>query len=86
MLINAKTESFDKRTSVAASGGQEVINSFIGASVEKPPMYDVVRAAMHSHRLSMARMNVVALSSDCATACFHTTADLFLMSGHTPTT
>jgi hypothetical protein len=69
MHINIKTELFDKRTSVTAAGGQNVINSLMHVSAEKPPMYAVVRSAMHSHRQSMARMNVVTLSSDCATKC-----------------
>ena len=75
MLINAKTESFDKRTSMTASGDQKVVTSFIDASVEKPPMYDVVRAVMHSHRLSMTRMNIITFSSDCATNCTSAASD-----------
>jgi hypothetical protein len=47
-------------------GGQNVTNSFIGAAAEKPSMYGTVSSVVHSHRQSMARMDVVALSSDCA--------------------
>ena len=67
--------SFDQRTSVVAAGGRRVINSFIDASTDRPPIDDVVRAVLHSHYIAMSRMNVLTLSSDCATNCTSAASD-----------
>ena len=75
MLINIETVSFDQRTSVVAAGGRRLTNSFIGASSDRPPIYDVVRAVLHSHCMAIWRMNVITLSSDCATNCTSAASD-----------
>ena len=75
MLLNAGTVCFDQRTQVTAPGGQQLTNLFIDASVDKPPIYDVVRFALHSNRITMSRVNLVTLSSDCATNCTSAASD-----------
>ena len=75
MLINLATESFDWRTTVTTTGGREVTNTFIDASADEPEMYDVVRATLHAKGISMARMGVLTLSSDCATNCTSAASD-----------
>ena len=75
VLINLATESFDRRTSVATPGGHEVVNTFIDASADSPVMYDVVRAALHAKGISMSRVGVLTLSSDCATNCTSAASD-----------
>ena len=55
MLLNVETVCFDQRTQVAASGGQQLTNVFIDASVDT--VYDVVRSALHSNRISMSRVS-----------------------------
>ena len=74
-LVNIRTESFDERTSVTAAGGRVVTNNYIDASSDDPSMYDVVRSALHSQQVAMSRVNVVTLSSDCATNCTSAASD-----------
>ena len=52
---------------MTATGGQLLTNVFIGASFGT--IYDVVRSALHSNRISMSRVSTITLSSDCATNC-----------------
>ena len=52
-----------------------LINSFIVASTDRPPIYDVVRAVLHSHCIAMSRMNVLTLWLDCATNCASAASD-----------
>ena len=66
---------FDQRTQVTATGGQLLTNVFIDASVHTPSIYDVVRSTLHSNRIAMSRMNVITLSSDCATNCTSAASD-----------
>ena len=67
LLLNLRTLSFDKRTSVTATAGQQLINEHIDASDDT--VYDVVRTALHAERIAMARVSAITLSSDCATNC-----------------
>jgi hypothetical protein len=67
LLLNLKTVSFDKRTSVTATAGQQLTNEYIDASDDT--IYDVVRTALHAERIAMARVGAITLSSDCATNC-----------------
>ena len=67
MLLNVETVCFDQRTQVAASGGQQLTNVFIDASVDKPPIYGVVRSVLYSNCIAMSRVNAITLSPDCAT-------------------
>ena len=59
--------SFDQRTSVTATAGQERTNVHIDASVDT--VYDVVRTALHAECIAMSRVRTIALSSECATNC-----------------
>ena len=75
LLLNAETKCFDQRTQVTATAGQPLTNMFIGASVDTPSIYDAVRSALHSNRIAMSRVNVITLSSDCATNCTSAASD-----------
>ena len=68
LLLNVETVFFDQRTQVTATGGL-LTNVFIGASAHTPSIYDVVRSTLHSNRIAMSRVNMITLSSDCATNC-----------------
>ena len=46
---------------------------FIGASVDT--IHGVVRSALHSNCISMSRVSMVTLSSDCATNCTSAASD-----------
>ena len=46
-----------------------------GASADRPSIYDAVRSVLRSHCISMSRMNVVTLLSDCATNCTSAASD-----------
>jgi len=67
LLLNLETTSFDVRTSVTATAGQQLTNEFIDASDDT--VYDVVRTALHAERIAMSRVSAITLSSDCATNC-----------------
>ena len=73
LLLNLETMCFDQRTQVMATGGQLLTNVFIGASVGT--IYDVVRSALHSSRITMSRVSTITLSSDCATNCTSAASD-----------
>ena len=75
LLLNAEAKCFDQRTQVTATAGQLLTNVFIGASVVTPSIYDVVRSTLHSNRIAMSRVNVIMLSSDCATNCTSAASD-----------
>ena len=75
LLLNAETKCFDQRTQVTATAGQLLTNVFIDASVDTPSIYDVVRSTLHSNRIAMSRVNVITLSSDCATNCTSAASD-----------
>jgi len=66
-LLNLKTLSFDQRTHVTATAGNDLTNLHIDASVDT--VYDVVRAALHAECIAMSRVSTITLSSDCATNC-----------------
>ena len=66
---------------VVTTGGHAVVNTFIDASADALEMYDVVRAALHAKGISMARMGVLTLSSDCATNCTSAASDSRDVSG-----
>ena len=67
LLLNLGTLSFDQRTRVTATAGQELTNVHIDASVDT--VYDVVRTALHAECIAMSRVSTTTLSSDCATNC-----------------
>ena len=67
LLLNLETTSFDVRTSVTATAGQQLTNEYIEAPDDT--VYDVVRTALHAERIAMSRVSTITLSSDCATNC-----------------